>query len=222
MQRRTQFVGHVGQEVALGPVGCLRRVACLDQFQGARPHQFLQVLAVPLQLPLGPFSGQAQALLRLLPGPQSGHLPPPYQITRAIHQQQCQSSDERCRPGLGPDTGIGLVFVDRGDHQPRRVGNNGEVGQHGCATIIPGVLDDVAHTLRRIVGNRVERTPGLGQCQRGLGLMAQRCQIADLIALAPDQICLCGPCWNRPITDQGIQGLVRPPTHIGHAQRCRW
>ena len=77
-----------------------------------------------------------------LPGSQGGQLPAPEQIARGIQHQQDQTHDQRDGPGRGTDTGIGLAFVDLGDHRPGRSGDGGGVGQHRNAAIVPSAGED--------------------------------------------------------------------------------
>ena len=53
IHRCADFVAHVGQEGALGPVGGLCRIACLGHFPGAGGDQFFQVVAVACQFLVG-------------------------------------------------------------------------------------------------------------------------------------------------------------------------
>ena len=50
IHRRTNLVAHVGKKRALGDAGGLRRLGSLCQCLGALAHQFLQVVAVALEL----------------------------------------------------------------------------------------------------------------------------------------------------------------------------
>ncbi len=50
VHRRADFVAHVGEEGALGPVGGFGGGACVGQLAGALGHQFLEVFAILGQL----------------------------------------------------------------------------------------------------------------------------------------------------------------------------
>ena len=53
VHRCAQFMAHVGEEHALGPVRRIGRVARRRQFRRAREHEFLEVMAVLLEFPVG-------------------------------------------------------------------------------------------------------------------------------------------------------------------------